>query len=308
MTEVKFISMVEELGKSKSCSDGRHLRFNCPYCPEVRGKADDDYKLYFNKHKSVGMCFKCATVVVLESDEEIPSLESIKEHFESMFGFLFAPPKREFEVPEFDISFSVPAFEDKDVMNYLRGRNHPLSDELIVYWDLRACILKGKKYVLIPNKVVGNKTDYYQMRIASKDAPKNERWNSPNTSIKPLFKIHKFKWDDLVLVEGVFSATAVGANAVPLLGKYLTDRQQRQLLARFSTFGFPKRVFIVLDGGALEKKLANKIYYKLREMFITTTDIYKINLPYGKDPDEVDNIMDYEIVLLNDIKKIGTNK
>jgi hypothetical protein len=308
MTEVRYIGMVEELGKSKSCSDGRHLRFNCPYCPDIRGKADDDYKLYFNKHKEVGMCFKCNTIVVLESDGEIPSLETIKQHFESMFEFLYCLPKPSPVIPEFDISFSVPAFEDKDVMNYLRSRNHPLSDELIAYWDLRACTLGGKKYVLIPNMINGNKTDYYQMRIANKNAPKNERWNSPNTSIKPLFKIHKFKWDDLVLVEGVFSATAIGANAIPLLGKYLTGHQLSQLYDKFSVFGYPKRVFIVLDGGSFERKLANKIYHKLKKMFIATTDIYKINLPHGKDPDEVESVMSYETVLLNDTKKIGRKK
>jgi hypothetical protein len=281
------ISSIYELGHYTECSDGQHIRLDCPYCVSVRGVVDDDQKLYINTFKGVGMCFKCESIVILE--DVIPSLDKIANIIEETFNYR-DPAKP----PSFNMEFTTPIRDNPVVYSYLKGRNHPVSEECIDYWEFKACTIGDSNYVFIPNKVEGSNTDYYMTRIADKNAPKESRWDSART-FKPLFKIHKFvPRDDLFFVEGVFSATAIGVNAIPLLGKFISDYQMNRLGSKFQDLErYPKRVFVVLDGGEHEKKVAGVICDRLRKIFTLRSEIYRIDLPAGMDPDDVPNIYDF---------------
>lgn len=63
-----------------------HIRYNCPYCFEERGKDDDDGKFYWDKTKLVGYCFKCHTSGILKMDRNIEEvrLDNAIRHIESM--------------------------------------------------------------------------------------------------------------------------------------------------------------------------------------------------------------------------------
>jgi hypothetical protein len=280
-----FLNDISELGDSrdKQPSESHHLRYDCPYCLSVRGKVDTDGKLYVNVRKKIGFCFKCNTTVII--DHTAFPVSEVYE-FEEFLKKYFYPPKKEIKEQQqaFDLSWTVPANESINVSNYLKfSRKRPVSVKTIREYNLRAASLEGNDVLVIPNKFKDGVTDFYQYRFIS-GGSKSKRYHSVTDAIRPLFNVERaLKYKELIFTEGVFSAIAAGYNALALYGVYLTVYQLEEL--RTYDLSHIEKVYLALDGG-VENRLFFRLYKRLRR--ILEVPFFKVDLPFGTDPDDVD--------------------
>lgn len=285
MYDKVYIDSISELG-TDFISSFEHNRYCCPYCVSRRGKEDNDYKLYVNVKRIsiVGFCFKCNIVVFSRSGT--PSFEKIAPIFLQYLNKIDQESSTK-KIQIFDISFTESIYEDNICLNYLLNKRK-IPKEMIDYWEMRSLTLVDRQYVFIPDEVISQSTNFYQLRVLDDSKPK---YISATGCDKPIMKLYKHEYDELYLVEGVFSAIAIGREAVPLLGKYMSRIQVTQLRNHYERINkFPKYVYICLDGGCVEESM--RIYKMIRSLFTLKSRILRMDLPLdsnnkGLDPDEL---------------------
>ena len=247
-----------------------HDRYNCPYCLEVRGKADDDAKFYWSRQKSIGYCFKCETVGVLETDKDRSEL-----HYQALINsFNTSEEVIDYTFSSINYNNMFPEL-DEEATNYLKSR-------VPFYPQLKSLNLRHEPGygITFPIRYLD---DYigYAIRIYN---PKNKMkyyipdgnkfLYSPDNALRSNNKFQEF-----TIVEGPFDAIAACLlgfpNPIAIQGKYITPRQIYQLRSMI-----PSRLIIFLDETELSKNLRDSLEGKL-------PTLQRIDIePANMDPEE----------------------
>jgi len=271
-SNLKYINLFspeqfESISESKT-----HLRFNCPYCVDVRGKEDKDGKFYWDKTKLIGYCFKCHSVGILKSEKPIEDIQ-----YEILIDSFFK------HISSNDSSFKLKdlveikyeeLFEplNKEGIAYLNSRIPKLYETMSNYFQFRVMDNVGITVpIILFDKVISYNLRYY--------SPKNKMKYFIPSGVKYLYSpncifTEKNKYCEITLVEGVFdacSALILGIkNPVCIFGSSVSDLQV-QILRKLS----PSIINIQLDETPLSYKLAKK----LKNSFPT---VQKINVKPSK--------------------------
>lgn len=279
----RYIEIIDPSQLVKVGETGNEIRYNCPTCFDVRGKKDNDGKLYFNTEKRKGFCFKCATIFYPETSNELDNTDiQFHKTRETFLHYLKGFDEFERQEPE-SIYFNFSPLGD-DLLSYLKTRNIFLIP-LIPLLGLRGWYGKDKGVVtpfFYKEKIVKFQTRF----ISRKSAPKY--YTSEGTKIlyspKHLFgNIGQFKLleeQTVTLVEGTYDAIACAImgfpNPLAILGSTLTQ-YQIFLLKKFSPF----KIYCCLDNWKLNVALKSQV---LRSLL--TVDEAIIHTWGGKDPEE----------------------
>lgn len=269
-----------------------YRRFCCPYCTERRGKEDRDYKLYVNKSKRVGWCFKCQIAVIEQTSELIEISTSFDEELETLVSRIVVNlitsryHNREDTVNLYDISDYPEISCGAPAYNYLEGRKG-FNMENIQKYRMRSGKAERGSFVLVPNNDYGTSdgilTDFFQLRFYG--AFSGSKYFHIHGS-KPLVFLDRCigeNPEDLFITEGVFDAMAMGDNAIAVLGKYVTAEQSKALFCSVNSGSRLKRIILAYDGG-VEEDSFNRTVYSLRKFF--SIPLFKAVFPDGVDPEE----------------------
>lgn len=281
-------------GPCLDASSGTETRYCCPFCLERIGKADHNYHLYL--HDCDGRCMKCK---MAEKD---------------LRGFYFchrcsAAGRVNFE-PEGDCLENW----DEDVDNFLHPRKAPGAEQLEL--PVTGKITRGlEAYEYLKKRGIGEDLiDYYGIslgldrlrgRVVVPDLNQNLQWNywvardyTGSSTIryvappqrfavrqKQVFHLDRIDEDTIFITEGVFSAIAVGKEAVALYGKYVFDSQIQRMVEKGINYAY-----CVLDPDAVSWN------WELgKQLTSWGIEAYIVRLPDGKDPADLgrDLVMSY---------------
>jgi len=271
------------------------IAFDCPVCSyDIKGLEKGDSKGNFevNYHQGVYKCWSCS-----ETYNTHGSLNKLflkwgskrnKATWKLIGGDFIKKVERKYEdikLPKEYISFTKGnklTIPYKEAYNYLRKRN--ITDELISKYSI-GYTTEGKYRgrIIVPSFDENKEINYFVSR--SYVGHKNKYKNPEAEKDKIIFNEQMVNWDeDVYLVEGVFDMFFV-ENAIPVLGKNLSDRLWKTLYDKCKN-----NIIICLDGDAWED--AQKLYRKLEGGKLTNR-IRLVKLPKDKDVGDlggVDNL------------------
>lgn len=212
-------------------------RVNCSFCKQNLGKVDYKHKLYISKHKQTVHCFRCGysaswiTFVqdFLQCDRHVA------------IGELYNKPKVK-DIDKID-SFLSKQREEEKTYECSLPKDFKCLYELEGYRQHKRYLIKRgfeetiwKKYNLgvadsYPGRVIlPVEQGYFQARAI-------HNWIKPkyiNPKVQSRHYIFNSQalnlYDEVVICEGIFSAIAVGDNAIALLGKQAIYEQIKRLL------------------------------------------------------------------------------
>lgn len=267
----------DDLEYLKTGSDNQ-IRYDCPFCLEVRGKSDGDFKFYFNLEKQVGFCFKCETTGVPNNleDDHLHQLGISINKFNSLNDIDNTDVPIAAEKLDFYHMFG--KMTDKS-LDYLRSRI-PFYPDILQNLDIREFNNEGIVFpVTVDNEVVSYCIRYYKPKNKLKYLlPKYiDKFLYSPVHIPKELSIHK----NITIVEGVFdsiAATLLGFDyPVCIFGLYLS-KVQIKLIKSYN----PSSISIFLDDYDKSLVLRNKI----KHAFPTIGHI-SIEKSWGKDPEEI---------------------
>lgn len=248
--------------------------FKCPFCVE-RGHKGDGYKLYVDEVKGKGWCFTCQLIVIFD---EVYDLKTEVDKF----------VKKDFTPTEVDkildvMSWTSPASECDVTIDYLKGRkvsyNHIAADR----YNLRFAEIGGTPVLVIPNELQTKiATNCFQIKVLDESKAFSKYVTFGTVPLMWLDLTLKLT-DTLILVEGVFDAMAV--TGVPLLGKTISSRQQKQLREVCIATSGIEQIVIALDGEVKAKDKLNLA--KLVQSVSNEIPVAIAHLPDELDPEEV---------------------
>ena len=235
-----FTVELYDVGTLKEVShSGDEVRYNCPICPEKRGKEDLVGKLYFNRVKQKGYCFLCHSSVYPESSDGDRFDRDEVEWRRAIDSLLRRFPDAIYDDVEFpgEVHFDFPELSP-DLLHYLKNRN-PFLLPLRECLGLRAW--RGRDTGIVIPFLYREKICKFQCRFVTRrgepldKSDKMKYYTSPGP--KPLYSpFHIFgdfkgvgKADELTIAEGVFDAIALAILGFPnpcaLLGDHLSPLQ-----------------------------------------------------------------------------------
>lgn len=289
-----------------SSASSYEMQYNCPYCESVRGKSDDDHKLYINSNKGVFRCFKCETKGYIDSKDikyfrnKINNLDTILSDFIKFESS---------EITKYHIP-SMSAVDHEVYRSYLINRG--FTDDDIRFYDIRcgSSILKFYPYrVVVPNIIELSDRNRTDMLVARSIIPTEKfRYKNPpgSASKKSVFNLHRIpdNNDRICIAEGVFSSMSIGRDSVATYGK-MSSIEQCKMIAKKS----PKRIYIVYDFGAEDS--ASKLAKNLRNIALKS-EIFITPLTSEADPndlghDEINRLIEDTSVKYNQFYDILIN-
>lgn len=259
-------------------SNDNQIRYDCPFCLEVRGKDDGDYKFYFNVEKQVGFCFKCETTGVPENleDNHVHQLGlSINK-----FNNINDTDNNDINVTSEKLDFyhMFGSMTDKS-LDYLRSRV-PFYPDILQNLNIREFNNEGIVFpVTVDNVIVSYCIRYYNPKGKLKYLlPRYiDKFIYSPVSIPRELSIHK----NITIVEGIFDsigAVLLGFDyPVCIFGLHLS-KLQINLIKNYN----PSSISIFLDD--YDKSLALK--NKIKHLFPTLGYI-SIEKSNGYDPEEI---------------------
>jgi DNA primase len=280
LSEHKKIKILKEvLGESNSA--GSELLFFCPKCKHHKKK------LSVNLEKDAFKCWVCdwhgkslRRIILRFGDykqqkewNELSGIVEITDYEKIFSSALNSEKEEEIALPNEFISLC-----NKDVsLNSLEARRYlkerGVSKEDILFWKMGYAVsgdYEGR--IIIPSFNTEGKLNYF---IARRYDNKNwMRYKNPKYNKDIIFNELMIDWNsDITIVEGVFDAIKA-KNAIPLLGSTLREESKlfNQIIKHDSA------VYIALDPDA-EKK-ADKL---IKSLLSYDAEIYKINIPTGRD-------------------------
>lgn len=244
------------IGDVWDASSGSELRVNCPFCETRVGKPDDKHHMYVSQINPVAMCFRCTwqgnyvSLIISATGcsyaEALVQLESPTPNV-SRFPLLTMPSgllgvasKAAISKPGGFQSFGVEAKSSREelaVWAYLRRRQIP---QALIRKYMGWAPGTNRAWILID-------ADFWQGRLIIPGDPKyisppwpkgDSLWNSGALNTR-----------QIVICEGVFSAIAVGSQAVAICGKTMTIPQANRI-ARSKRV---KSITIMLDADATQQ-------------------------------------------------------
>ena len=268
------------------------ISFDCPVCSyDIKGldKGDGKGNFEVNYHQGVYKCWACS-----ETFNTHGSLNKLflkwgnKRHkatWELIGGDFIKKTEKKYKqvkLPKEYISFTKGnklTIPYKEAYNYLRKRN--ITDEIINKYSIGYTTegeYRGR--IIVPSFDENEELNYFVSR--SYINHKNKYKNPEAEKDKIIFNEHLIKWDeDVYLVEGVFDMFFL-KNAIPILGKNLSDRLWEKLYSNCK-----KNIIVCLDGDAWED--AEKLYRKLDGGKLTNR-IRLIKLPKDKDVSDLGGV------------------
>lgn len=265
------------------------IRINCPFCVSNGRSADENHHCYVNTKKGLFNCFRCearGSTNRLQGKYGLlqkisHDLDSVKDRIKKMTNWK--------KTKTIDLSeFSRPLTIERTPIAWKYMRDRGFSADEIVRYDLRVGRMvvdetTGKEMYRWANRIIfpfydsGNVV-FVVARTYTGKTPKYI--NSLGSKSLVVYGIDDIK-DRTILCEGIISAIAAERNtnipSVSVLGKTITRLQMSKLRSRC------KKVYVCLDGDCTrrEKNLLN------RQLIATGFEVWEINLPKGKDPDDL---------------------
>ena len=267
------------LGKSHKRARHNHA-FHCPFCNHHKPKLEID--MHTNEEgKNFWECWVCQT-----RGRTIRSLlyqlKTPKEQSNEILKYL---PKGSYieykglsiiELPkEYQPLYS--ATKTSVVANLVRKYLYErgLTDNDFIKYGIGYCT--SGEYggrVIIPSYSESNSLNYFVARAYDGNYFK---YKNPEVSKDIIFFENLINWNTpIILCEGVFDAIAIRRNAIPLLGKSITDSLYKKLITSKVT-----DIYVALDTDARDKALAisEKLLNQGKRVFL-------VDLP-DKDPSEM---------------------
>jgi len=269
-----------------------HIRYNCPFCANRRGKIDDDKKLYVDKKTGMFYCFKCHAKGKINNQIDVKSCSDIYKKILDFANDMCYSKEEQNEIDsdidedDEDNCFYLPDVKiKKDTLAYKYCLERGITDDMINFYHIRLGVGDLFGRIVIPNVLYGNEwTDMYSARSYLKQEPKY--LNPPDCDkSKIVFNIDNIMEgaDDIYVVEGVLTAIAAGKEAVAVYGCHPSDIQINKILSKKC-----KNIYCVLDndeaGRPANEQLANNLK-KLTEN--TNTQVYIVYMPEGIDAADI---------------------
>ena len=294
---IRIRNLEEELGDPVSHIRNNEVCYNCPFCPQVRGKVDDDGKLYVNYQKRVGYCFKCKTRILIDRSVLIPQKIDLVDK---------KRPDKENVIEEksYDISSFLEASSQDWALKYLCDERK-LAKKTIEDLGIRCVETSTRRGIVFVNKVDDKGfSNFYQIRYIDPSVSHKTRFWMPAGGKVPLCWSH-FQSDSPVVTisEGFLSAASVYqvTNSIPLtlVGKSISDFQYKSLY-HFLDKKF-RMVIICLDGGCDDE--TRDLAFKIDKNTIRSHNISTIKLDDGVDPNneikDLSSRIDNRVVLFD---------
>jgi len=256
------------------------IRINCIAC------GDNTSHLYFNTELGIGNCKKCnysPNLAKLVSDHEgIPLDEAYRRIGQGITSKPVAVEEVTFEYKEIPfprhfILLDGPSERHPPrIVDYMLGRG--ITWETARKYEIGYCL--GGEYMwrlIIPIRMFG-KLVCYQGRDITGIAERKYKNPTGSEFSRYIFNYDRALGnDEVVLVEGMFDAIAVGEHCVATFGKKISE-EQKQLILKSGW----QRVSIMFDADATKEDVK---YVTDLARFIPTRLVL---LPKGLDPDEME--------------------
>lgn len=280
ITEILF-KLSDILGSYRLNKAVTQADFYCPFCKHEKRK------LSINIETGLWHCWVCQHS--LGSKGNIFSLLKKLNASNEIFSFFYRcydkktgfyikkkPQDEELRLPkEFillrDVAKSI---EFRDVFCYLKERGVEMDD--IARYRIGYCPSgEYKNRIVIPSYDKMFRLNYFVSRVLW-DRSKL-KYKNPSVSKNVISFEHLLDWNQpIILCEGYFDAIAIRRNAVPLMGKFLSDRLIEEIF-----LNRPKEIILCLDSDAIKDSIS--IYVFLKENGINV----KICFLDKKDPSEL---------------------
>lgn len=243
------------LGKGSDKSRGNRA-YCCPFCNHSKDKLE----INFTKNKentNKWACWVCnnrgKTLNTLFKKIKVPrakleELKSITKDKNVIIDLTYE------EIPTIKLPETYrPLYKDnnllaKKAIQYLKNRNITLDD--IKKYNIGYCNYgEYNNCIIIPSYDKDGKINYFTARNFNKNSSLKYKNPSISRDIIP-FEFY-INWKlPIILCEGFFDAITIKRNAIPLLGKTISNK----LMKKLSTNDI-KQIYIVLDNDALKQTL-----------------------------------------------------
>lgn len=277
-----LLGLVEQaIGKGKRTS-GNNYAFYCPICNHRKPKLELDFDSEYyhcwtcqpaTKGRSIVSLFKKLKIShdlikEVKRYSKFKASENTKENTEEKVEIKLPPEYK--ALAEYQSSIIA-----KHALNYLEQRG-VTKDDIFKY---RIGFCESGRYrnsIVIPSYDKLGALNYFITRTFDKEATR--KYNNPKVDKRSIVGFENYiNWNvPVVLCEGVFDAIAIRRNAIPLLGKSITEALMLRLVQPEV-----KTVYVALDQDA--QKDAFAYAQKLVDL---GKDVYLLELE-GKDPSEM---------------------
>jgi hypothetical protein len=226
-----MILITEKFGKDYiSAKDGKHIRYNCPFCQHRRGKSDNDYKMYVNYVKGAFYCFKCHAKGRFGKPHVDPDnvYKYLKIYEDSNTDLCKDDDSEEdnvFFLSHIDIADNTEAFK------YLKSRH--VTRELIDYYNIRLGTNELFGRVVVPNILLGKEGIWTDMFSARSYIGQKPKYLNPEGCKKTnsVFNLHRTNKNGRVyIVEGVMTAINAGKEGICTYGSSPSEQQLTSIL------------------------------------------------------------------------------
>jgi len=253
---------------------GAWWRCNCPFCEERVGKEDRDHTLSVNADSGGYRCFRCSAKgrIRLPEERHIEKRQAPTEK-------LFVGIPETFTLLASSQGLSATALEPARA--YLRSRG--LAESVWQEASIGACYggLYAGRIVIPVLDEDGERWRGFSSRVWTKNCDKKLKYRNATgewrrTTIYNPNALAVETDEPCYVVEGCFDALALWPHAVAVLGDATEEHVQMLATAR-------RPVVVVLDGDAWIKGWSLAMRLRLEGATAGA-----VQLPSGKDPDEVD--------------------
>lgn len=267
------------LGKSHKRSRDNHA-FHCPFCNHRKPKLE--INMHTNEEgKNFWECWVCQT-----RGQSIRSLlKQLKTPRDQAAEILRYLPKGSYieytglsavELPkEFQALYtaSTESVIANKIRRYLYERG--LTDNDFIKYNIGYCTTgEYSGRVIVPSYSGSNQLNFFVGRTHDGNYFK---YKNPEASKDIIFFENLINWNaPIILCEGVFDAMAIRRNAIPILGKSISDSLYKKILTSTLT-----DIYIALDEDA------QKVAMQLAEKFLNSGfKVFNVAMQ-GKDPSEM---------------------
>ena len=266
-----------ELQPFYAFNSGGQSVYKCPFCQHFyQSKSGyEGYKLYIDEVKRKGYCFRCETIVVFEEsyDLAVETANFTKEL------------KEDHKPKKYDVDgWTQAASQVQTVLDYLKTRKIQYTPAVLDRYHMRYGEAQGVPLLIIPNDLHPDDqtTNFFQYKVLDLSLPYPKYVTMCATPLMWLQSSVE-RTGRIFLVEGVFDGVAV--DGVPMLGKTLSDGQQKQMREFCLKHKSIKNVTVAPDGDLNDKQIERLL--KLVKKVCNDIPVFLAKLPSGTDPEDI---------------------